>query len=178
MIGFLRFVGLLNTAVWLGATIFFTSGAWPAAYCAEMKDLLGARNYPYFSEAVGQIVFGKYFQLQMVCGGVALLHILAEWLYLGRSAQRFWLGLLIGLCALSLIGGCWVQPRMKALHAVKYGANTPPETREAASSSFLTWRHVFHALNVVMIGGLALYLWRVANPADRTRFLDAAKVRS
>ena len=143
-----------------------------------MKELLGAKNYPYFSEAVGQIVFSRFFQLQLVCGALALLHVLAEWLYLGKSAQRFWLGLLIGLCALSLIGGYWVQPRMKALHAVKCGVNTPPETREAVSSSFRTWRHVFHAMNVLMIGGLILYLWRVANPADQTRFLDAAKVRS
>lgn len=178
MIGFLRFVGLLNAAVWLGATVFSTSGAWPAVYSVEMKELLGAKNYPYFSEAVGQIIFSRYFQLQMVCGVVALLHVLAEWLYLGRSARRFWLGLLIGLCALSLIGGYWVQPRMKALHAVNCGMNTRPEIRKAASNSFRAWRHVSHAMNVLMIGGLVLYLWRVANPADQTCFLDASKVRS
>jgi hypothetical protein len=32
-------------------------------------------------------------------------------------------------------------------------------------------------LEVVLVGGLLVYLWRVANPPDPTRFVSASKFR-
>ena len=68
MIGFLRFVGLMNAAVWFGAAIFFTFGIGAAAFSPEMKELLGPKNSPYFSGAIAQILIARYFHLQLLCG--------------------------------------------------------------------------------------------------------------
>src|SRR6266496_2641930 len=54
VIGFLRFLGILNAGVWLGAAIFFTFGAGPALFSQETQNLLGPKNYPYFSGAIAQ----------------------------------------------------------------------------------------------------------------------------
>ena len=175
VIGFLRFVGILNAAVWLGTAVFFTFGAGPAPFSTEMMNLLGLRNFPYFSGAVAQIIIARYFKFQLVCAMIAVLHLLAEWLYLGKRPPKWQVGLLIGLTVAALIGGYWLQPRMKALHVTKYGVNTPPETRLTAERSFRAWHGVSQGVNFLLISGLAIYLWRAANPADTTRFVSAMR---
>jgi hypothetical protein len=175
VIGFLRFVGILNASVWFGTAIFFSFGVGLAPFSPEMKTLLGQNNYPYFSGAIAQILIARYFQFQVACGLVAVLHLMAEWLYLGKFPQKLQLGLLVGLCSAALLGGYWLQPRMKALHAIKYGLNTRPEMRQAADRSFEAWHGVSQVVNLLMVGGLALYLWRVANPPDQARFVSAMK---
>ena len=85
------------------------------------------------------------------------------------------LTLAIGLASAALIGGYWLQPRMKALHTTKYGLNTRPEIREAADRSFRAWHGVAQVVNMLMVGGLTVYLWRVTNPSDPTRFVSAMK---
>ena len=175
MIGFLRFVGVLNAAVWFGSAIFFTFGVGRAPFSPEMKGLLGANNFPYFSGAIAQILIARYFHFQLACAAVAIVHLLAEWLYLGKSLRRFRTGLVAALCAAVLLGGYWLQPRLKGLHAVKYGVNNRLEIREAAARSFRTWHGVSQVINLLAVGGLAVYLWRVANPSDPTRFVSAVK---
>jgi len=168
-------VGVLNAAVWLGGAIFFTFGAGLVPFSAEMKDLLGPNNYPYFSGAIAQLFIARYFHFQLVCCVVAVLHLLAEWLYLGRFPRKLQAGLLIGLCSAVLVGGYWLQPKLKALHATKYAVNPRPETREAAGRSFRAWHGVSQVVNLVLVGGLAAYLWRAANPSDPTRYVSAVK---
>src|SRR6266436_1420387 len=81
VIGFLRFVGLLNAAVWFGAAIFFTFAAGPAVFSQDMKDAL-RQNNPYFYGAIAQVLISRYFRLQLICGVIALLHLVMESLYL------------------------------------------------------------------------------------------------
>ena len=168
-------MGILNAAVWLGGAIFFTFGAGLVPFSQEMKNLLGPNNYPYFSGAIAQILIARYFHFQIVCCVVAVLHLLAEWIYLGKFPQKLQAGLLIGLCAAALAGGYWLQPKLNALHAAKYGVNTRPEIREAAARSFRAWHGVSQVVNSLLVGGLAAYLWRAANPSDPTRFVSAVK---
>lgn len=178
MIGFLRFVGLMNAAVWFGASVFFTFGAGTAPFSEAMKQTLGPKNFPYFSGAIALIFIARYFQLQVICGLVALAHLLAEWLYLGRSPRRPWVVLVVALAALGLLGAFELQPKMKKLHDIKYGLNSTPQQREAASHTFGIWHGFSQALNLLMLCGLAFYLWRMANPPDPARFVSATKFRS
>jgi hypothetical protein len=175
VIGFLRFVGILNAAVWFGAAIFFTFGAGLAPFSPEMKALLGPQNAPYFSGAIAQILIARYFQCQVICAVVAAVHLLAEWLYLGKHHHKLQVGLLIALASAAFIGAYWLQPRMKLLHATKYALNTRPEARKAAEHSFRAWHGVAQVVNLLMVGGLTAYLWRATNPSDPTRFLSATK---
>ena len=96
----------------------------------------------------------------------------------GKALQKIRLGLLLGLCLAALVGGYWLQPKLKALHAVKYGVSQRPEVRESAGRSFRAWHGVSAGVNLLMVAGLAVYLWRVANPSDETRFVSAVKFRS
>jgi hypothetical protein len=175
VIGFLRFVGILNAAVWFGSAIFFTFGTGFVPFSQEMRNLLGPNNFPYFSGAIAQILIARYFAFQIACAIVAALHLFAEWLYLGKYPQKLQAGLLVGLAAAALIGGFWLQPRLKAMHATKYGVSNRPEFRETAARSFKVWHGVSQVVNLLMVGGLAVYLWRAANPSDETRFVSAVK---
>jgi hypothetical protein len=177
VIGFLRFVGILNAAVWFGGAVFFTFWSGRAPFSPEMKALLGPQNYPYFSGAIAEILIARYFNLQFTCSIIAILHLLAEWLYLGRFPQNARLALLLGLCLAVLAGGYWLQPRMKALHAIKYAQNQPLRLRESASRSFRAWHGISMGVNLLLVAGLAVYLWRVANPSDEMRFVSAVKFR-
>jgi uncharacterized membrane protein len=76
VIGLLRFLGLLNAAVWFGASFFFIFVADPAVTGSDaMRELLGAKSFPYFSMAVGQIVGARFFALFLVCALLAMLHM-------------------------------------------------------------------------------------------------------
>jgi hypothetical protein len=177
VIAFLRFVGLLNAAVWFGAAVFNALIAGPAFASREMAGLLTATNFPFYSVAIAQIVASRYFQLQLVCSLLALFHLLAEWLYLGKVPHRLWRGLLLALVALSLAGGFVVQPKLKHSHHLAFGLKTPPETRKSAARTFRAWQSTAEMLNFLMAGGLGVYLWRMANPPDPTRFVSTSKFR-
>jgi hypothetical protein len=175
MIGLLRLLGILNAAVWFGSAIFFTFGTGLVPFSQEMKNLLGPANFPYFSGAIAQLFIARYFYFQIGCAIIAVAHLLAEWLYLGKQPQKLQVVLLIGLASAALLGGYWLQPKMKTLHATKYGANTRPEVRESADHSFRAWHSVSQVVNLLMVGGLTVYLWRATNPSDPTRFVSAMK---
>ena len=179
MIVLLRFVGILNASVWLGAAIFFTFGVAPGIFSPELKKLFG----PAYTGLFGQSVVARFFLLQYCCGGIALLHQLAEWVYLGRAFHKITLGVLMGLCAISLVGGLVLQPKMKKWHQIKYSTELYrrelflPEEKAHAAKLFGAWHGVSATLNLLALGGLAFYLWRMANPGDGTRFVPAGKFR-
>ena len=175
MIGLLRFVGLLNAAMWLGAAIFLTLVAVPAATSPEMQQLLSARNFPYFSVAIAQLLATRFFRWYLVCSFVAVLHLVAEWLYLGRYPQRLWLALVVALCLGGLVHVYGVQPQLQKMHQLQF---TRPDLRDAALRSFQAWHKVSTTLDVFLVCGLLAYLWRVANPPDSMRVLNAGKFRS
>jgi len=179
VIGLLRFVGILNGAVWLGATVFFVLSVAPAGSGLAMQNLLGPKNYPYFSVAIVQLLADRYFHLYLACAMVALLHLVAEWLYFGRYPDRVFLALLIGLCLAGLLQVYWLQPRLEALHDMAYQTQTlRPEQRDPPLRAFQVTRATAGALNWFMLAGLVGYLWRLAHPPDLPRFVSATKFRS
>ena len=177
MIAFLRFIGLMNAALWLGAVVFHSVIVGPACASPEMEQLLGAKNFPFFSGAFADVVTSRYFLFLGFTGSIALLHLLAEWVYMGRPTRKISLALLAGLFGLVLLGGGGLEPHLKQLHARRHAPNTPPAEREAAARSFRLGQSGLLALNLAMIGGLVVYVWRVANPADAPRFISSVKFR-
>jgi hypothetical protein len=175
---FLRFVGLMNAAVWFGAAVFFTFAAGPALFSQDMRRLLGENQFPYFSGAIAQVVIQRYFHLQIICGVVALLHTLAECFCVSRPLQKFGLGLLLGLLLCSFVGGYVMQPKIKDLHVRKYAMNYRPEIRQSAAKSLRVWHGMAQAVNLLMLGGLSLYLWRVARLVGAARFIAPGKFQS
>lgn len=134
---------------------------------------------------MAQLVLARYFNLQYVCGAIAVAHLLAEWVYLGRPLYRATLALLLGLLVIGFAGGLWLQPKLKTLHLVKYSMNEqykpislPNEQRLEAANSFRVWHGVASAINLVALAGLVVYFWRVIHPPDNLRFVGTPKFRS
>ena len=176
MILILRFIGVVNAAIWFGAAAFFTFAVAPAFFTPEMKSRLG----DFYTGWIAQKVLDRYFLLHYWCGGIALVHLLAEWVYLGKALSRFLLWLLIGTLGLSLIGGLGLTPKLKRLHLIKYArAESFTDTqRTQAARSFSRWHGVSSGMNLLILCGLAVYFWRTVHSNDGPRFVSANKFRS
>jgi len=170
--GFLRFAGVINAAVWLGAAVLFTFGTGPAVFSEDMRTLLGPANFPYFSGAVAQVLIVRFFRLQLICAVIALTQLFATWLYLGRPPGRFTGGLLAVVLALGLVMDFGFQPHIKKLHLTQHAPNLPVERREAAARSLRLWHRLAQGTHCCLLIGLTVYLWRVAHPADPSRSLQ------
>src|SRR5580765_2964401 len=112
MIGFLRFIGIANAAVWFGSGDFFTLAVGPAFFSEGMINLFGGGNAQLgraYAGAAAQVVLERYFLLQQICGGIALIHLLSEWIYMGRPLKRLTLCLLSGLLLLGFVAGYGLQ---------------------------------------------------------------------
>lgn len=182
MILVIRFIGILNASIWLGAAVFFTFAAQGTFFSGEIKS---TGLHSFWPGVMAQLFIARYFQLQCICGVVALAHLLAEWVYLGRALHRFTLGLLLGLLLVGMAGSLWLQPKMKALHLIKYsmGPDYKPvpmadALRIQAAQSFGRWHAASSIVNLIALGGLVFYLWRVTHPPDNLRFVGAPKFRS
>ena len=181
MIRVLRFIGVTNAAIWLGAAVFFTFGMAPVIFSDELKRLL---NGPFWPGLIAQMALERFFHLQYICAVIALVHQGAEWLYLGRGLRKVTIGLLIGLISVSFVGGLWLQPKLKRLHQIKYGtteqyrpAPVPAEERATAARQFRTWHGVSQVINLLALGGLFVYLWRLTHSDDASRFTRATQFR-
>jgi hypothetical protein len=175
VVGLLRFVGLLNAAVWLGVALLLVLGVEPPFASESMQTILGPRNFPYFSLAISQLVAARFFNLYLSCSAVALLHLLAEWLYFGKQPRRFWLSFVLALCVLGLFQSYWLQPRLRLWHQIAY---TQPARSEMAGRAFRAWHAVSGGINFILVAALVGYLWRVANPPDEMRFVGTPKFHS
>jgi hypothetical protein len=179
---FLRFAGILNAAVWCGASIFLFIGL-PAVFSDDLKRELGQIGVAPGAQAMGvgfaaQAVLARYFILQYCCAAIALAHLALEWLYAGKPLLQRNLAILAALAGLALAGGLWMQPKLKDLHHTMYLAPTQP-AREEAARAFRAWHGVSECGNLLVVGGLLVYLWRASRPGDQARFgnLNWGKIR-
>ncbi|MBU6399466.1 MAG: DUF4149 domain-containing protein [Verrucomicrobia bacterium] len=169
MITFLRLVGIFNAAIWFGAAAFFTFGVGPAFFAPDMINLVGR---PRAGVAV-QMILDRYFVVQHWCGVIALVHLVAEWLYTGRPLSKLTLSILVVMLGLGLAGHYGLQPRLNRLHLTMYGLRSTPEQAEQARRSFQTWHGFAQGLNLLMLVGMVYYLWQVSQPPAVSRFLRA-----
>ncbi|HKQ37154.1 MAG TPA: DUF4149 domain-containing protein [Verrucomicrobiae bacterium] len=163
----------MNAAVWFGGSLFMMVGVAPAVFAADM-DRLG----DLWKGIIAFHLFERYFALQYWCGAVALAHLFTEWVYLGKPLYRLSLGLVVGVFCLSLAGGLIVQPRLKQLHAVKYGPSEPEPRKSAAARSLKIWHGISQSAGLLVVGGLGWYLWRMGNPPNAPRYAPSSKLRS
>ena len=171
---------MLNAGVWLGATFFFTLSVGPALIVDDVQTILGPQNsnfVRYVSDVLWQNNLSALFYWHIVCALIALLHLVAEWLYLGRTPGGVWRLLLSVLLAAGLFGAIKLAPKIRELHGNMHAPGIKPEIRQEAAKAYHTWRAVFRAMNMLMIAGIAVYFWRAANPSDELRFVGSPKFR-
>ena len=164
MVSFLRFIGAVNAAVWLGSSIFMTFFAGPAFFSAEMLDVLQHR---FYAGRAAQILLSRYFTLHCVCATIAAAHLLAGWFYGGRRMTRFTIGLWTVITALILFGGFYVQPKLKKMHQTMYYGSTAQQQTEAAQS-FRVWHATSQAANLIVTLGVLVFFWRAILPTPES----------
>jgi len=178
---FLRWIGLVNAAVWLGSTLFFTFGVGPALFSDPVLAIFGgpqnALAAKYYAGAVAQVVLERYFYLHQLCGGLALIHAFVSWIYTGRPLQRWMIGLATGAFVIGLLGGYWIQPKLQGLHRTMYGANGRITMAQAdkARRSFGLLHGFSQALNGLALAGIAGYFWQLNRPEASPRFTPHSK---
>ena len=171
MLGFLRLVGILNAAVWVGTVIFFTFAGATAFFSDEMLRLLGRPH----AGAAAQILVYRYFLVQLWCAGIAVAHLIAEWLYSGRPFGRITLLVLVGLFLVNILGAYVMHPRMKELHIKRYSPQTTLEVKESATRSFRILHATSSIFNLLVIPAVLVYLWQVTKPVNTARFTSVQR---
>jgi len=173
VIGSIRFIGILNASVWLGAVVFFTLSAGPAFFSDKMLQLLGR---PHAGAAV-QVVLERYYLFQYCCAAIAVLHLLVEWLYTGRPLQKVRLGMLVVLLFLVLLSGMWLEPKLERLHREVHGIRAAPAPAqvEKARRSFGWWHGTSQFFNLLTLAGLLANFWYITHPQDSPRFISPTK---
>jgi uncharacterized membrane protein len=167
VIGFLRAVGILNASAWFGGSVFFTLVVGPAFFSDSMSVIL---LHKYHQGAVAQVVLERYFSFHLICGFIALAHLVGESLYVGRPLLRWTLSLLAAIFVLGLIGGYGIQPKLQHLHREMYHQNRTDDERDSAHRSFRLWHALSQVLNLMVLGGVTLYLLRAARQGDASRY--------
>ena len=160
----LNFVLQTLVAGWLGLSVFFTFAVGTAFFSAPVFAVFreaGASEPKHYSGMLAMIVLQKYFVWQHVCGLLTLALLLGERFLAGRFRHWLALGLTAALLVLGAIGGLVIQPKLHALHQIKYRAQSPPAEREAAGRQFAVLHGVSQVVNLGVMGGLLLLCWRV-----------------
>jgi hypothetical protein len=168
----LRFLATLNLAAWLGGAIFLTFAAGPAFFSPEMLAVMDR----YCAGRAAQIVLARYFNFQLVCAGIAVVQLLVGWFYAGKAPGRWQAGLLAALVGLSLLGGFWMQPKLKQLHTVMYAATTPQPEKDAAKRTFGMWHGISQSANLLLTFGVIGYFWIHLNGTQRSRRLGLSAI--
>ena len=172
--GFLRFLGLFNAAVWVGGSVFSSFLAAPVFFTPEIKSL----TPPPVNGLVAQAMLGRYFTLHILCGIVAVVHLLLEWLYSGGGFPRRAIAIVCVLLGLALIGGKFINPKLTVWHQQKYHTKLKAESEppvyekveykedvvQDAERKFAVWHGVSQVINLAMMILLTWRFWRLTHP--------------
>jgi hypothetical protein len=171
----LRFVGLINAAVWLGSAVFVTVGL-PVLFSPELGRYI---QRPYVGLAAESLL-ARYCVVQYWCAAIALAHLVADYFFAGHRIARATLLIWLGLTSFALANGLWLQPKMRDLHQTKYWG-TVPAAKENADRTFKALHGSSQAANLLVMSVLVIYLWRVSRPLDgdgKPRSATLTKFRS
>ena len=170
----MRYVGIINAAIWFGGGLIFTLVVLPGVFSADVYKLFAVSPespfYKFYPGGVAEILFGRYFIVQYVCGLVALGHLFAEKLYLGRAIPRIAAAIVVAALVISFIGGAWVQPKLRGLRQTMYSQKAGAEEKAVATRSFGMWHGVSQVANLFMLVGLLAHLINVSRPEEPGRY--------
>jgi hypothetical protein len=170
---FLRLIGIANAAIWFGTTIGLLTAVWPAFYSPAMLRILP----PSHAGAAAQVVMERFLAVHYGCGVIALAHLAMESAYAGKAWHRWINFLVLGMVALTLATGLWLEPKVKKLHLEQYGMRSTPSQKLAAGQSIRAWQSVMHLAGWLGAIGLWVYLWEISGVGGGVRFVAAAKLR-
>lgn len=172
----LRFIGLLNAAVWLGSMVLFTAIIGPAIFGPEVRQIVGRADW--LPGAIAQILVVNYMLLQQWCAGIALVHWIFDWLYTGKLHAKSSVFIIL-FCLLVAIGGSQLlAPQMKQLHLIKYSPQSTPAQKEYAARNFRILHATAQITNLLAFCGVLFYYWRLSVGPQGGRSGAGARYRS
>ena len=167
--------------MWVGGAVFFSFFAGPGFFSPEVKAVIP----PPVNGLVAQAMLGRYFTLHILCGIVAVVHLLLEWLYSGGGFPRRAIAIVCVLLGLALIGGKFISPKLTVWHQQKYHTKLKAESEppvyekveykedvvqdvvqdavQDAERKFAVWHGVSQVINLAMVILLTWRFWRLAN---------------
>lgn len=174
MISFLRFVGVMNAAVWLGGTVFHLFAVAPFFGSSAVHWLLGELH----AGGTGLMLWHRFYGLQYLCIGIAWLHLLAEWVYLGRSVSKFngW-ALSIGL-SLTLTSHAEMSQGVEKAHWKRQNSNVSVVDRERALRVYPLWKGVWIATNAALGLTILAFSWKTLTANQGPRFMTQGRFRT
>ncbi len=164
---------MLNAAVWLGAVVVHVCVSIPAFVSGPMLRLLPISH----AGAVELVFSGRFYQFEYWCAGIAVGHLLADWLYTGKPLRK-WSSYVLGVIAgTALLSGTLLLPKAQQLHLEAYGMRSTPQQRQRAAKAFKSWEVVIHSANVITLIGITAYFWQISAGGTGARFGGGSKFR-
>jgi len=162
-------MGLFNAAVWVGGSVFFSFLAAPVFFTPEVTAFAPKPA----NGLVAQAVLGRYFMLHIICGTIASLHLLIEWLYNGGGFPKRAIAIVCVLLGLALFGGKFISPKLTVWHQEKHQVQLKSDggltkikleadVVQNAERKFAVWHGVSHVINLAMMILLTWRFWRLA----------------
>jgi hypothetical protein len=174
VIGFLRFIAVMNAAVWLGSSVFLAAGVAPAFMSTDMQAIIPRAH----GEAAYHVVATHLYLVQAVCATIAIVVLFMEWLYSGKPVPRGVLAIVLAAGFLAALGGFGVQKKVRQLHFEQHHVKSTPAQRAIAAHSFGVWNRVSQGMQIAITLAVAIYLWRLVSPSNGTsRFSTTHKFR-
>lgn len=174
MITFLRFVGVMNAAVWLGGSAFQLLAVAPFFATPASRWLLGDLH----AGGVGLMLWHRFYTLQYLCLGVSVLHHAAEWVYIGRPMARLNAILLGVILALSLLGDQTLQRAVTPAHWTRGNTHASPQDRARAERVYPLWTTAWEVTNGLLCALVLLNSWRTLTASHGPRFVTQTKFRT
>lgn len=173
-------MGLVNAALWLGASVFFTLAVGTAFFSEKGLAVFGgpqnAAAARYYAGAMAQVVLERYFLMQQICGAIALVHISISWIYTGRPLHRTIISLVLAAFLIGCLEAHWVQPKLHGLHRTMYGFDRVTVAQaNQARKSFGLWHGFSQILNLVAVISITGYFWRLNRVESGPRFTTQTK---
>ena len=172
----MRFIGLLNAAVWLGSMVLFTAIIGPAIFGPEVRQLVGRADW--MPGAIAQILVINYMVLQQWCAGIALVHLIFDWLYTGKFQAKASMIIILLCLGISFAGTELLAPQMKQLHVMKYSPQATPAQKEVAARNFKILHATSQITNLLAFCGVLFYYWRLSIGPQGGRSSAGARYRS
>jgi hypothetical protein len=174
VISFLRVVGLMNAAVWLGGSLYHLLAVGPFFSSAGIKWLIG----DFYAGGVGLMAWQRFYALSYLCISVALLHLVAEWVYLGRGISRFNGGLLCLLLTFTLLGNYQMDKVVAPAYYNRTSQKVSAEERARAERTYPLWSTIWNTSTVLLELGILIFSIRTLTVVQGPRFTTQTKFRT
>jgi hypothetical protein len=156
--------------------VLFTGVIGPAIFGPEVKQLVGRSDW--VPGAIAQILVVNYMVLQQWCAGIALVHLIFDWLYTGKFYAKSLLIILAVCLGISFAGTQFLAPQMKQLHVMKYSPQSTPAQKDYAARNFRILHATAQITNLLVFCGVLFYYWRLSVGPPGGRSGAGARYRS